>query len=116
MKGEHKFLKSNLLKELYSIEIKQLQIKQQLREIDFQIDDPEEFFYYDLRRRQYAELGIFTAALNKKICKYLNLTEDNMSESLSESCRRSLALMNRNRADSRITKKYNKSKRMMKTH
>ena len=116
VRGEHKFLKANLLKELHSIEIMQLQIQQKLREIDFQNDDPEESAYYDYRRRQYAELGIFTATLNKKICQNLRLAEETMSGNQSESCRRSLALMNRNRADSRIRKKYNKSKLMMKTH
>lgn len=105
VKGEHKFLKASLLKELHQIEIKQLQIKQQLREIDYQDNDPDEFSYYDFRRRQYAELGIYTAALNKKICRNLRLAEENMSKSQSDSCRKSLALMNRNRAYSRITKK-----------
>lgn len=115
VKGEHKFLEASLLKELHQIEIKQLQIRQRLREISCQNDDPEEFLYYDYRRRQYAELGIFTAELNKKICLNLRLPEDKMSESQSDSCRKSLAIMNRNRANNRITRKYNKSKRIMRT-
>ncbi|CAM3835905.1 hypothetical protein BS639_17420 [Rouxiella silvae] len=116
VKGELKFLKAARLHELQSIDIRQRQIQQELREVDWQYDHPDLSNYFGQRRRHYAELGIFTAELTRKICRELVITQDEWKgkETPEASCQRSLIKLNRRRADMTMSRKYNKAKSVMK--
>lgn len=115
VKGELKFLKAKRLHQLQSIDIRQLQIEKELRETDWEFDLPDMSTYFRLRRRRYAELGLFTAELTRKICRELKIDQDvwNGKETPESSCLRSLKKLNRGRADTTIRRNYNWAKSIM---
>lgn len=68
VKGEHKYLKPEMLAKLHSIEIKLNQANETLNDVsDNEFPDGARWEYFELRRSLYGEVGIYAALIAKDL-------------------------------------------------
>lgn len=92
VKGEFKYLTTDMLYRLYSIESKHLQVIRTLSTLDedYYLDAPTYYYYFAKRRELYANHGLYVIELSEDICKKFNIRHtsweggDNPAESIKQ--------------------------------
>lgn len=75
VKGDYKYLNTDMLYRLNSIEIKHAQVRYELSNVDdsFFDDAPEFSAYYSLRQTLYANQGLYVAKISEDICRIFKI-------------------------------------------
>lgn len=75
VKGEFKYLNTNMLYRLHSIESKHIQVINTLANLDDEyFEDPPDFSAYFAKRRElYAKHGLYVVELSEDICRTFNI-------------------------------------------
>ncbi|OVZ95670.1 hypothetical protein CBW53_19425 [Yersinia frederiksenii] len=115
VKGEYKYLSPQQLYELQAIDIKLIQIKENLRSYDV-FDESDLGGYFTLRRKLYIELGLYTDSLIQEIRYQSNIKHNawNNEASPVDSIKRSQWQLWRMKADRILKKMERKAKNAMK--
>lgn len=118
VKGDYKYLNTDLLYRLHSIETKHTQVRNELTNIDesFYYDAPEFTAYYNLRQNLYARHGLYVAKLSEDICRIFKIKHISWENGFNptESILATLRIKRDKKAAATIRRKEIRASRIMK--
>lgn len=116
VKGDYKYLNTDMLYRLHSIESKHAQVRNELANLDdsYFEDGPDFSRYYSKRQELYAKHGLYVVELSEDICREFGISHTSWEGGFnpSASIRERLIQMRASKSDSTLRRMERKSKRI----